>query len=104
MTINGHFLPFWLIMCNMARTSISSCRNEHLRPLFNSNRGIVTIKTWSQNLILTTGIANNGCLGVFRPKKAKKDNDATENNCYAEKSGFVFFRNVEARKIANKLE
>ena len=55
----------------MARNPISSGQNENLRPLFNSNRGIVTIEKWSQNLILTTRIVNNGCLGVFRPNKAQ---------------------------------
>ena len=48
---------------------ISSCRNENLRPLVNSDRGIVNIKMLSQNLILTTRIVHNGGLGVFKPKK-----------------------------------
>ena len=42
----GHF---WPIKGIMARNTISSGRNENVRPLLNSNRGIVTINKWSQN-------------------------------------------------------
>ena len=52
----------------MARNSISSGQNKNLRPLPNSNRGIVTIKKWSQNI--TTRIVRNGCLGIIGPKNA----------------------------------
>ena len=54
----------------MARNPISSVQNENLRPLLYIIRGIVTIKSWSQNLILTTRIVKNGCLRVFGPKSA----------------------------------
>ena len=44
MTINGLFVGlFWPIKFNMAKNAKSSGRNENLRPLLNSNRGIVTI-------------------------------------------------------------
>ena len=53
--------------------------NHILRPLFNSNRGKVTINKWSQNLIWTTRIVRNGYLGmfaIFKHKMAKKCNIA----------------------------
>ena len=55
----------------MARNPISSGQNENLRPLLNSNRGIVTINKQSKNLILTTRIVRNACLGIFGPKNAQ---------------------------------
>ena len=48
----------------MAKNSIASGQNKNLRPLANSNRGIVTLDKWSQNLIFTTTIVRNGCLGI----------------------------------------
>ena len=65
--------------CNIARNPISSGPNQILRQLFNSIRGIVPIKKWSQNLIWTTTIVRNGCLGIFaifKPKMALKCNIA----------------------------
>ena len=49
----------------MARNPIYSGRNKNLRPVLNCNRVIVTIKQWSVNLILTTIMVRNACLGVF---------------------------------------
>ena len=49
----------------MARNLISSGQNQNLRPLLNSNRGINTTYMWSHNLILTTKIVRNRCLGDF---------------------------------------
>ena len=51
--VHDHKLPFFaffgLIKCNMAINPISGGQNENLRPLLNTNRGIVTIDMWSQN-------------------------------------------------------
>ena len=70
MTIDGVFCcHFWPIKCKMARTSFSSGQNKDMRPLFNSNRGLVIINKRFQNFILTTRIVKNGCWCVFRPKK-----------------------------------
>ena len=55
----------------MARNSFSSGQNQHLRPHHNSTRGIVNTKKGYQNLILTTRIVRNECLGVFGPKNAQ---------------------------------
>ena len=52
----------------MARNPISSGQNKNMRPLFNSNRGIVTIDKWSPNFMLTNRIVRNSCLGVVAPK------------------------------------
>ena len=49
----------------MARNQIFSGQIENLRTLLNINRGMVTFKKRSQNLILTTRIVRNWCLGVF---------------------------------------
>ena len=53
----------------MARNPISSGQNKYLRPLPNSNRGIVTINKWSHNF--TTRIVRNGYLGIVGPKTPK---------------------------------
>ena len=53
----------------MAKNPISSGQNKNLRPLPNSNRGIVIIEKWSLNLILTTRIVRNGSIGLETPKK-----------------------------------
>ena len=60
---------FWPLKCNMVRNAISSGQNENLRPILHSNRGIVTIKKWYQNLILTTRIVKKW---VFRHFWAQK--------------------------------
>ena len=41
-----------------------SGQNQILSPLYNSNRGIVTIIIWLKNLILTTKTVGNGYLGI----------------------------------------
>ena len=59
-----------------AQTPISdcfSCQNEILRPLYNSNGGMVNIVKWPQKLVLTTTKVRNrrlDVLGVFMPQKA----------------------------------
>ena len=56
-------------MCDIAKNPVFSDLNQNLRPLLNSNMGIVTIEKWSSNFILTTKIIKNGCFSVFKPKK-----------------------------------
>ena len=48
-----------------------SGQNQILSPIYNSNRGIVTITMWCQNLIFTTKTFKNRCLGIYRSKNAK---------------------------------
>ena len=55
----------------MDRNPISSGQNKNLMQLPNSNRGIVIINKWSQNLIFTTKIVKNGCFGIVGPETAK---------------------------------
>ena len=57
-------------MCDIVKNPFFSGLNQNLKPLFNGNRGIVTITMWSQNLILTTKMVENRLLGVFGPQIA----------------------------------
>ena len=41
-------------MCDIVKNLFLSGLYQYLRPLVDSNMGIVTIQMWSQNLILTT--------------------------------------------------
>ena len=54
----------------MAGNPNVSGQNGNLRPLLNSNGGIVSVKNLYKNLILATRIFKNGGLGVFGPNNA----------------------------------
>jgi hypothetical protein len=56
-------------MCDIVKNPVFSDLNQNLRPLFDSNMGIVTIEKWSSNIILTTKMVKNGCFSVFKPIK-----------------------------------
>ena len=56
-------------MCDIVKNPFFSGLNQNLRPLFDSNVGIVTFTKWC-HLILTAKTVKNGCLGVFGPKNA----------------------------------
>ena len=64
------FAIVWPIKCNMTKDPIYNGQIKNLRPLLNINRGIVTIDKRSQNLILTTRIVRNFCLGVVGSENA----------------------------------